>query len=233
MQLADPPREQAKRLAAEAALELVEDGMLLGIGSGSTVKYFISGLGRLIDQGFRLRGVASSKASAELARAAGITLQEEIDQPLQLAVDGADQIAPNLDLIKGGGGALLREKLVAMAAQRLVIIADESKLVSQLGLGHHCKVPVEVLSFLWRQTAERISSLGCQWELRGGLVSPFITDNGNLLLDLCWPGGVDNPAWQAAALKAEAGVVEHGFFLGLASSCIVANSEGVLRSLGV
>jgi ribose 5-phosphate isomerase A len=210
-----------KRAAARRALELVEPGMVLGLGTGTTVRYFIEGLG-----GRRVAAVATSVASAELARAAGVELLEDLSGPIDLAVDGADEIDPELRLVKGAGGALFREKVVALAARRFVVVADESKLVDRL-CRTHVPVPVEVASFLWRQTAGRLGSLGATWALRGGPARPYLTDNGNLVVDLTFAGGLADPERTAAELKAVTGVLEHGLFLGLARAAIVARSSGI------
>lgn len=224
----DAEREARKRLAAERALDLVQPDMRLGIGTGSTVRYFIEGLGRLVGGGLRVAGVTTSDRSSQLARQVGVPLLPEGTQGLDLAVDGADEIAPDLGLIKGGGGALLREKLVAAAAARFVVIADDAKLVPELGRG---PLPVEVVPFRWKDTAERVERLGLRWELRGGESSPYVTDNGNLILDVRRPGGFGDAGALAAALKAELGVVDHGLFLHLARTCLIAGAEGV-RVLG-
>jgi ribose 5-phosphate isomerase A len=226
--MSEEARERLKRQAAERALDLVRDGMTVGIGTGTTARFFIEGLGRKVAQGLQVRGIPTSERSAELARAAGVPVVHDLDGRLDLAVDGADEIAPDLSLVKGRGGALVREKLVACAAQRFVVIADDSKLVPRLGQG---LLPVEVVPFLWRETARRIAALGLSWELRGGAESPFVTDNGNLVLDLTCPHGIDDLAGLAAELKAKLGVVDHGLFLGLASGCIVAGESGI-RLLG-
>src|SRR5690348_8179548 len=144
--------ESLKAAAAARALRLVQPGMVIGLGTGSTARYFIDGLGRLVAQGLSVTGVPTSRAAADQARTLGIALTDHIDRPLDLAVDGADEIDPKSNLIKGRGGALLREKLVAAAARRFVVIADETKLVPRLGQG---ALPVEISAFLWRQTAQR------------------------------------------------------------------------------
>ena len=212
--------DSLKRVAARRALELVAPGMVLGIGTGTTARFFIEGL-----RGVRgVTAVATSGASAELARAAGVELLEDPPGVLDLAVDGADEIDPALRLVKGHGGALFREKMVAMAARRFVVVADSSKLVERLGRTH---VPVEVAPFLWRRTAARLGDLGAAWTLRGGEAAPFRTDNGNLVVDLTFPDGIADPARTAGALKAVTGVLEHGLFLGLAQGAIVAGEDGV------
>lgn len=221
-------RDRLKQMAAERALELVADGMSIGIGTGTTARYFIEGLGRLVAGGMRLRGLPTSERSAQLARAARVPLLDDLDGQLDLAVDGADEISPDLDLIKGRGGALLREKLVATAARRFVVIADDSKLVAQLGMG---VLPVEVVPFLWHLTAARLTRMGLRWELRGGVQHPFVTDNANLILDVTPEGGIRDPRGLASELEAQLGVVEHGLFLGIARGCVIAGEEGI-RILG-
>jgi len=220
--------ESLKAAAAERALELVRPGMVIGLGSGSTSALFIAGLGRLVSRGIAVRGVPTSRAAADQAAAAGIPLQDHIDRPLDLAVDGADEIDPQRNLIKGRGGAMLREKLVAAAAQRFIVIADESKLVPRLGQG---ALPVEISSFLWLQTARRLERLATRWVLRGGDDHPFVTDNGNFVIDLSVEGGIAEPARLASALDATLGVMGHGLFLGMATACIIAGPSGC-RLLG-
>jgi len=215
--------DAAKQAAAEAALELVRPGMLLGLGSGSTARLFIAGLA-----GRDVTCVASSEASAAQAREVGLRVLDELDRPCDLAVDGADEIDPELGLIKGRGGALFREKLIAVNSERFVVVADESKLVRRLGVG---VLPVEVLAFLWRRTADRFSRRGIAWQLRGGEENPYLTDNGNLVLDLTVQGGIEDAYQLAADIKLTPGVCEHGLFLGIASAAIVAGPSGV-RTLG-
>ena len=217
-----------KKAAAEKALELVQDGMLVGLGSGSTVRYFTEGMGRLVAEGIRVRGVPSSRATAELAASLGIPIVTELLGQIDLAVDGADEVDPALNLIKGRGGALFREKLVAAASKRFVVVVDESKLVTQLGAG---VLPVEVLPFLWRSTAERIAALGVSLVVRGGEETPYVTDNGNLILDLTPEGGIKDPEAFGVELKKVTGVVEHGLFVGMADTVIAAGSEGP-RAIG-
>ena len=216
-------QDALKRAAAEKALELVQDGMLLGLGSGTTTKYFTEGVGRLVAGGMKLIAVPTSRRTAELAAANGIPVIQELIGLIDLAVDGADEVDGALNLIKGRGGALFREKLVAAASKRFVVVVDESKQVVRLGVG---VLPVEVLPFLWRTTAERLTGLGASLTVRGGEEAPFITDNGNLILDISIRGGISDPAAFAGALKAITGVVEHGLFVGMADTCIVAGPDG-------
>ena len=216
-------QDELKKAAAEKALELVRDGMLLGLGSGSTVRYFTEGVGRLVAGGMRLRGVPTSRATAELAATHGIPVVEDLVGSIDLAVDGADEVDGDLRLIKGQGGALFREKLVAAAAKRFVVVVDESKLVKRLGVG---VLPVEVLPFLWRTTAGRLIALGASLTVRGGEEAPFITDNGNLILDLQFEGGIDGVERLGKDLNDTLGVVEHGLFVGMTDTCIVAGADG-------
>lgn len=225
-----PEIEAEKRMAAVRAATLVEDGMVLGVGSGSTVAYFIEELGRLVAGGMRLTCVSSSERSAALLTGAGVQVLDHHEHRLPLCVDGADEVGPGLALIKGGGGALLREKLVAIAAERFVVIADETKLVPELG--HHA-LPVEVVRFLWPDTARRLSALGLTWTLRGGDASPFVSDEGHYILDtrLGGDGLIHDPRGLARELSQVVGVVEHGLFIDMAGSCLVGDA-GAVRVLG-
>jgi ribose 5-phosphate isomerase A len=213
--------EGLKRSAAERAVELVQPGATIGLGTGTTARYFIEALGRRIRDGLQVRAVATSVESRRRADAAGISLIEETAGPLDIAVDGADEIDPQLNCIKGRGGALLREKIVAHAARRFILIADASKLVEHLGRG---PVPVEVLPFLWQSTSRSLTSLGGRPQLRQSGSTPFHTDNGNLVLDTVFPT-VDEAL--AFALNGIPGVLEHGIFLGLAKGAIIATTDGV------
>ena len=215
--------DEYKQVAAHKALELVQDGMLIGLGSGSTARHFTEGLGRLVAEGLKVRGVPTSRATAELAAERGIPIVTELVGQIDLTVDGADEVDPSLNLIKGRGGALSREKLVAAASKRFVIVVDESRLVKQLGNG---VLPVEVLPFLWRSTAERVTALGVSLVLRGGEEVPFVTDNGNLILDVSVEGGIKNPTDLGVELKKVTGVVEHGLFVGMTDTVIVAGPDG-------
>ena len=220
--------DELKQAAAEKALELVQDGMLVGLGSGSTARYFTEGVGRLVKEGMKVRGVPTSRATAEMAAELGIPIVTELLGQIDLTVDGADEVDPALNLIKGRGGALFREKLVVAASKRFVVVVDESKMVKQLGVG---VLPVEVLPFLWRSTAERLAALGVSLVVRGGEEKPFVTDNGNLILDLSIEGGIADPAALGASIKSVIGVVEHGLFVGMTNTCIVASAQGA-RVLG-
>src|ERR1700730_4632109 len=217
--------EAQKQAAAERAVELVKPGSVVGLGTGSTARYFIEGLARMVRSGFMVRAVATSQESRALAEAGGIPITERIDGALDLAVDGADEIDPAVNCVKGRGGALLREKIVAHASRRFVLISDASKLVGRLGRG---PVPVEVLPCLWEATRRSIESLGGQPELRMTAGRPFTSDNGNLILDTTF-GVVD--AGLSAALHTIPGVMEHGLFFGMARAAIIGSGAGV-RILG-
>jgi ribose 5-phosphate isomerase A len=216
--------EAQKAAAAARALDFVEPNMLLGLGSGSTVRYFIEGLGERVRQGLAIRAVPTSEQSAELARSLTIPLVRDLPDLIDLAVDGADEVDPDLGLIKGRGGALVREKLVASAARRFVVIVDDSKLVPRLGRG---PLPVEIVPFLWQHTRARLQQAGATITVRGGEREPLRSDNGNMILDLTFDGGIGDPSELARTLKATVGVVDHGLFLGMTDAVIVAGSEGI------
>ena len=217
--------EAQKQAAAARALELVRPGTIVGLGTGSTARYFIEGLARRVRSGLTVQAVVTSLESRAQAEAGGIPITERTDGWLDLAVDGADEIDPTVNCLKGRGGALLREKIVAVASRRFVVIADESKLVGRLGRG---PVPIEVLPFLWEATSRSIESLGGRPQLRTTAGQPFRTDNGNLILDTTF-GTVD--AQLGVAIHAIPGVLEHGLFFRVARAAIVGSATG-LRILG-
>jgi ribose 5-phosphate isomerase A len=220
--------EPLKRDAAEAAIEAeVRSGMALGLGTGSTAAWVLEGLSRRLSDGTLtgIAGVPTSERTAQRCRELGIPLIDLAQRPsLDLAIDGADEIAPDLSLIKGLGGAHLREKVVARSAERFVVVADETKLVSRLG--EQAAVPVEVIPFA-RPLCERLLVTdGWRPALRGDGDGPWITDQGNLILD-CRRHGWDDPSRLAAGLHEIPGVVEHGLFLGMAAAAYVACADGV------
>jgi ribose 5-phosphate isomerase A len=217
--------EDMKRRAAEAALADVKPGMVLGLGTGSTARHFLEGVARLVAEGLDLKGVPTSLATAEAAKELGIPLTsiEERTRP-DLCVDGADEVDPKLDLIKGLGGALFREKIVAAASKRFIVIVDESKLVPRLG--SKGPVPVEVHPFGWRFAAESLVALGATVEVRQRDGEMFRTDNGNHILDARFRS-LAGPARLAARIMAIPGVVGHGLFLGMAETVYVGTEEGV------
>lgn len=220
--------ERYKQHAAARALDDVKTGMLLGLGSGSTARYVVLGLAERLRDG-RLRDVVcvpTSEVTAALAQQHGVPLSTLDAHPaLDLAIDGADEIDPHLNLIKGLGGALLREKIVASAAQRFVIVADSSKLVNQLGT--RAPLPVEVVPFGQALTAQRLRELGAKPVLRRAADgSPFHTDHGNLILD-CHFASIPDPLTLGDAIHAIPGVVEHGLFIGMAAVAYVAGAAGL------
>lgn len=222
----------AKINAATKALEYVKDGMLLGLGTGSTSAHFVRLLGERVRQGLRVKGVPTSEATRNLAEQVGVPLLEisQIDK-LDLDIDGADEIDPQFRLIKGGGGALLREKIVAAASGQMIVIADEAKDVDVLGA---FPLPVEVVRFGFTLTQKRIAEAlretGCAGDevtlrVSGKANEPFITDSGHYILD-AHAERIAQPEALGAALKNIAGVVEHGLFLGLARTVIIGKAKG-------
>jgi len=220
-------QDELKLLAARKSLEFVEDGMAVGLGSGSTATLFIRLLGERVKQGLRVRGIASSQASEDLARELGIPLTDFRATPvLDVAIDGADEVAPGLALIKGGGGKLLREKIVASASRRFIIVADKSKEVARLGA---FPLPVEVIPMAEPLVERQLIKLGLRPQIRRlADGSEYITDEGNLLLD-CGSDGIDDPDAMGAAISAIVGVVEHGLFLKMASLALIAGDGAVVE----
>jgi ribose 5-phosphate isomerase A len=221
----------AKRMAAERACDLIESGMKVGLGTGSTAALFVAELGR---RGPEIVGVPTSEATRIQAEALGIRLATLEEEPaLDLTIDGADEIDPALNLIKGGGGALLREKLVAAASRRMVVVADASKSVATLG---RFPLPVEVVPFGLETTRRRIlrcletHGLAAETRLRRGADGrPFVTDGGAFIIDLPL-AEIPDPAGLARDLKATLGVIEHGLFIRLASSALIGGPEGVIEA---
>jgi ribose 5-phosphate isomerase A len=224
--------ETQKRAAALAALDYLEDGMRLGLGTGSTASLFVEALASKVHQGWKLTCVPTSETTRRQAESLGLTLSTLDETPLlDLAVDGADEIDGNLNLIKGGGGALLREKIVATSAKRMIVIVDASKRVDVLG---RFPLPIEIVPFGYKATARKIEQ-ACRWAGCQGAMTlrvrdgkPFITDNGNVILD-CALGRIDNPEKLGAALSSIPGVVEHGLFIAIASVALIGTETGVVR----
>ena len=216
----------AKQRAGFRAVEFVEDGMAVGLGTGTTAYWMVERLGQRVREGLRVRCVPTSRRTEEQARALGIPLVTFADvQRLDLAIDGADEIGPKLSLIKGGGGALLREKLVARAARRFVVIADAAKRVETLG---RFPLPVEVVPFAWEATANRVAEVTdaepqLRRDARGEI---YLTDNGNYILD-CRCGEIRDPEGTERALKLLTGVVECGLFVRMADLAVVATDDAV------
>jgi len=218
--------DEDKRAAAHAAVDEIADGMLVGLGTGSTAAFAIDRLGERVRAGLRVRAVATSLRSFEQAQAAGIAMLDFADvAATDLAIDGADEIDGRLYAIKGAGGAMLREKIVAASAARMIVIADGSKRVAAIGAA---KLPVEVLPFARSFVARRLADLGAAVTLRGGNEAPFLTDQQNLVLD-CSFATLDDPLALDATLAATPGVLAHGLFLREIDSAIICEQGQVTR----
>jgi len=217
--------EDLKKQAAHRAVEFIQSNMVVGLGHGSTTAFAIEKLAQLLQSG-ELASITAVPCSLEVeahARRLGIPLASLEEQPvIDLTIDGADEVDPQMNLIKGGGGALLREKIVACASQREIIIIDGSKLSAKLGTSF--ALPVEVIPFAWAIEKQFIEGLGAKVMRRGG-DKPFVTDQGNVILD-CQFSPIDNAAQLARTLNDRAGIVEHGLFIDLATDLIVADSSG-------
>jgi len=217
--------ESLKYQAAVAALDEVKDGMAIGLGTGSTVNPFIKELGLKVQAGLKITAIATSVQSKRLAMEVGIPIVTfERHKVLDLTVDGADEVSPALDLVKGLGGALVREKIVAKASRRLVIVVDESKLVDQLGT--KAPIPVEVIPLAEQLVISALGKIGGEPKVRVQNSGPFKSDNGNHVVDWYY-GSVDNPAALEAQLKSMSGVVDSGIFANMAHRVIVAGVSGV------
>ncbi|MBC7080652.1 MAG: ribose-5-phosphate isomerase RpiA [Thermoplasmatales archaeon] len=211
--------EDLKKKAAREAVKEIKDGMVVGLGSGSTAKYAIIEIGKRVKEGLEIVGIATSLESEEIAKNCGIKIGDINDyEEIDLTIDGADQVDRKLNLIKGGGGALLREKIVAKCSKKEIIVVDESKIVDKFSF----PLPVEIVKFGWKKTSEKIKKLGLVPELRKN----FLTDNGNIIVD-CVYEAIDEEICDE--VKAITGVVEHGLFAGLADEVIVGTKKGVRR----
>ena len=219
--------DQEKEAAARASLRYVEDGQVIGLGTGSTAAYFIKLLGERVKQGLRVRGIPTSDRSQELAQSLGIPLTTLDEcQEIAVTVDGADEVDPQLRLIKGGGGAALREKIVASATKTMVVVADATKQVEKLG---KFPLPVEVIKFAETLVAKRIRELGAAVAIRRGPDGkPYVTDENNHILD-CRFGEIRDADALASELSAMPGVVEHGLFIGMASVAIFARGGKIVE----
>lgn len=220
---------ELKRQSAVAAADLIEDGMVVGLGTGSTAALFVEELGQRVRDGLQIVGIPTSKATEAQALSLGISLVSFETHPvIDLTVDGADEVERGtLNLIKGLGGALLREKIVAASSRRMVVVADDRKIVDHLG--EHVLLPVEVVPFGWESTAHRLGQMGARVEPRHGRDGKlFITDGGNLTLD-CSFGVVTDPAALEERLKLITGVVDSGLFINRADEAIIAGRDGVIR----
>ncbi|PWV53857.1 ribose-5-phosphate isomerase RpiA [Chitinophaga sp. S165] len=219
---------KAKKAAGEKAAALVQPGMLVGLGTGSTAYWAIEKLGEMVKGGLNIRAVATSLASEKQAKELGIPITSfsEIQQ-LDIDIDGADEVSHDLQIIKGGGGALLREKIVAMASRKKVIVADERKYVKTLG---KFPLPIEIIPFGWELVFRAVQSLKGAPTLRTREDKPYITDNGNYILD-CAFGAIENPEQLHHQLKAITGVVETGLFINMKPTVIIAYENGEVKTI--
>ncbi|KAI3717506.1 hypothetical protein L1987_69165 [Smallanthus sonchifolius] len=238
--MSSPPQliltqDELKKIAAYKAVEFVESGMVLGLGTGSTAKHAIDRIGELLRQGklSNIIGIPTSTKTHEQALSLGIPLSDLDTHPvLDLAIDGADEVDPDMNLVKGRGGSLLREKMIEGCCKKFVVIVDESKLVDYVG-GSGLAMPVEIVSFCWKFTAEKLQSLfeqaGCVAKLRvlSGSGEPYVTDNGNFIVDLYFKNDIGDLRAAGDAILRLAGVVEHGMFIDMATTLIVAGELGV------
>lgn len=227
-------QDDLKKLAADKAVDYVQSGMVLGLGTGSTAAFVVSKIGSLLASG-QLRdivGVPTSKRTAEQAASLGIPLSVLDEHPhLDLAIDGADEVDPALDLVKGRGGALLREKMVEAASDKFVVVVDDTKLVSGLG-GSGLAMPVEVVQFCWKYNLIRLQEMfkeeGCDAKLRlDADGKPYVTDNSNYIIDLYYKTPIKDAGAAGKEISALEGVVEHGLFLDMATAVIIAAKDGV------
>ncbi|GFS32755.1 ribose-5-phosphate isomerase 2 [Actinidia rufa] len=228
-------QDELKKIAAYKAVEFVQSGMVLGLGTGSTAKHAVDRIGQLLIQGKlnNIIGIPTSKKTHEQAVSLGIPLSDLDSHPVvDLAIDGADEVDPYMNLVKGRGGSLLREKMIESACKKFVVIVDESKLVQHLG-GSGLAMPVEIVPFCWKFSAQRLELLfkesGCVAKLRTYSENgePFVTDNGNYIIDLYLKKDIGDLKAASDAILRLPGVVEHGMFLGMATTVIVAGELGV------
>jgi ribose 5-phosphate isomerase A len=219
--------DQEKEAAARASLRFVKDGQVVGLGTGSTAAYFIKLLGEQVKNGLHIRGIPTSVRSRELAISLGIPLITLDDcQEIDVTVDGADEVDPRLRLMQGGGGALLREKIVASATRQMIVVADASKQVQRLG---KFPLPVEVIRFAQALVARRIAALGAEVQLRRDAAgNAYVTDENNHILD-CRFGEMRDPDRLARELSEMPGVVEHGLFIGMASVALFAQGSEIIE----
>lgn len=218
-------KERLKQIAAEKAVEEIQPGTIVGLGTGSTVYYVLLALGEKVRDGLNVTGIATSKQTEVISAEQGIPLSALADHPvIDLTIDGADEIDPTLNLIKGGGGALVREKIIAHASKRLIIVADESKLVSILGMTF--ALPVEVLQFGWEATQTAVDNICEKSTLRLSGDKPLLSDNGNYILD-CHFDAISHPAQLERQLNNLPGVVENGLFVNRADKAIIGAESGI------
>ena len=210
--------EKLKKVAAHQAVSYIEDGMVVGLGTGSTAAYAIEKLGEMVKDGLEIIGIPTSVATENMAKKAGISVSTLNEYPyVDITIDGADQVDTNLNLIKGGGGALLREKMVASCSEKEIIIVDESKIVERFSF----PLPVEVVKFGWKATTKKLANLGFMPSLREN----FVTDNGNYILD-CKYASIENAKEMEREINSIPGVVENGLFIDLATEIIIGTPQG-------
>jgi ribose 5-phosphate isomerase A len=219
-------QQELMREAAWKACELVEDGMVVGLGTGRTAAHAVRRIGEMVEGGMSVTGISTSEATEALAKEVGIETSSLDRHPVvDITIDGADEVDPGLELIKGLGGALLREKIIARHTKREVIVADESKAVEILGT--KAPLPVEVLRFGYEATGKELTKAGCEPVLRVKEDKPFVTDSGNYIFDCRFPDGIREPEVIEMKINNIPGVVENGLFLGLARDAILAGPEGL------
>ncbi|MDD9268764.1 ribose-5-phosphate isomerase RpiA [Paenibacillus sp. GCM10023248] len=220
--------ENSKRAAAEKAVEAIQDGMIVGLGTGSTAYWAIQQIGRKVKGGLRIQAAATSVQSERLAVELGIPLIPLADiEELDITIDGADEVDGAWNVIKGGGGALLREKIIAAASRKLIVVVDESKVVRELGRFH---LPVEVVPFGWELTRKKLRALGCEPHVRMVEGQPYVTDNGNYIMD-CEFQRIALPSECHDAINRIPGVVDNGLFIGMVAGVIVGCSDGTVKEL--
>jgi ribose 5-phosphate isomerase A len=217
---------EMKKQAAEKAVQYIEDGMVIGFGTGSTVEFAIKKIRELVDNGLKIKGIPTSLKTKRLATELKIPLIELDDHTeVDVTIDGADEVDSNLNLIKGGGGALTREKIIAYHSKKVIIVVDETKIVK--GLGCDSSLPVEVTKFGWKATKKELEGLGCTTELRKIIDEAFITDNQNYIID-CDFGKISDPEVLEKEINSIPGVLENGLFIGLADEVIVGSKQGMM-----
>jgi len=215
-----------KKIAGEKAAEYVENGMIVGLGTGSTVEYTIKKIAEMVKNGLDIKGIPTSMHTKKIAKEFNIPLTDLEENPvIDITIDGADEVDQNLNLIKGGGGALAREKIVAYHSKKEIIVIDETKIVK--GLGVNCPLPVEVLKYGWSSTKKVLEDFGCAVQLRKIMNDPYLTDNSNYIID-CEFEMIESPEQLEKDINNIPGVVENGLFISLVDEVIVGSRQGVM-----
>ncbi len=220
-------KEELKKLAGEKAVDHIQDGMIVGLGTGSTIEYSLKKLGKLVRNGLKIKGIPTSIHTKRIAIQEQIPLTSlDLYPVIDITIDGADEVDSDLNLIKGGGGALAREKIIAFNSTKVIIVIDDSKVVKALGIDF--PLPVEVMKFGWTSTQKTLEELGCNVELRKVMGNePYITDNSNYILD-CEFERIEEPEQLEIKINNIPGVVENGLFIGLVDEVIVGGKQGIL-----